>query len=122
LTSPEPIPWTRNWRIRQQLILVEIKRQEEIRLLNGLHSHWLAYLANGNLVAGGFDTAKTAANEALRSLREAIFPWNVDVKTEPRKENDTIIDTETQQLIDSYRAFEQELAAKNAAAEKAGVK
>jgi hypothetical protein len=114
-------PTDKNWRMRQRLILSEIQRQEEVELLHGVHRQWLAYISHGGLTPESFADTKTAANDTLRALKASIFPWEASLNAEPKRENDTIIDAETQRLIDSYKAFEAELAATNAAA-KAGIK
>lgn len=105
-----------NWRLKQKLVLQEVQRREEVVLLSAVHQQWLAYVAHGSLTEKSFGDVKTAANAALDRLQEAIFPWLETPK--PADKNDTILDAETQSLVDKYKAWqaEREAQAKEKAA------
>jgi hypothetical protein len=95
-----------NWRLKQKLVLQEIQRREEVLFLTSVHQQWLAYLSHGGLTEESFKDVKTSTNSALDELHGAIFPWREKKKIDP--ENDTIIDTETQRLVDQYKAWQQQ--------------
>lgn len=103
-------PTSRHWRIHQHLILTEIQRQEDEKLLTTVHKHWLAYIAHGGLKEESFADVKTHANELLRGIRRNIFPWSPAAKSEDK--NDTIKD-ETKDLAERYKAFKARLDAEN---------
>lgn len=95
-----------NWRLKQKLVLQEMMRREDVVFLSAVHNQWLAYLAHGSLTEESFKDVKKATNNALDDLHEAIFPWSERKKIEP--ENDTIINSETQQLVEQYKAWQQQ--------------
>lgn len=95
-----------NWRLKQKLVLQEIRRREELLFLTSAHQHWLAYLSHGNLTEESFKDVKNSTNSALDTLHETIFPWREKTKTDP--ENDTILDSETQKLVDQYKEWQQQ--------------
>lgn len=97
-------PMNKNWRIKHRLLLREMHRQEERRLLSHVHQHWCAYLSHGSLEPDSFKNVKEATSDALNSLQRTIFPWDKpeEVKTESPTGNSTI-DPETQRLIDRYK-------------------
>jgi hypothetical protein len=99
-------PTNINWRLKQKLVLYEVQRQENAKLLECIHQHWLAYISHGNLTADSFSDVKNHANKVLDSLQAAILPWSVKQETEVK--NDTInggpvLDAETQKLVDNYK-------------------
>jgi hypothetical protein len=100
-------PAEKFWRIKHRLVLQELERADDQKLIECTHQHWCAYLSHGSLKEGGFDTAKKAAIRSLRGLERIIFPWQPDPETET--ENSTI-DGATQNLIKYYR---QNVAQKN---------
>lgn len=113
-------PTNSNWRLQHILILTELQRQEELKVLEAARQQWLAYVSHGNLTPESFSSVKEHANKTLISLQKAVFPW---AKTEsapaPTTTSDgTIIDAETQKLIDNYRAWQASLAAEKEAKEK----
>lgn len=96
-------PYDRRWRLKHRLLLQEIHRCEEQKLLDSVHRHWCAYLSHGGLTEESFSQVKTAATETLTSIEDAIFPWaRPDPATETGTKNSTI-DPETQALIDKYK-------------------
>jgi hypothetical protein len=96
-------PTDRNWRLKQNLVLREIQRQEDLQIHTAIHQQWLAYISHGRLTPESFDSVKSQANEALDRLQELILPW-VE-KTEPKQlhQNDTMLDAETQKLVEQYK-------------------
>jgi len=97
-------PLNKNWRIKHRLLLLEIHRQEEHRLLGHVHQHWCAYLSHGGLEPDSFKNVKESTSGSLTRLQRVIFPWDSqpEVKTESPTGNSTI-DPETQRLIDRYK-------------------
>lgn len=105
-------PTSKQWRIHQHLILAEIRRQDDVRLLEDVHKHWLAYLAHGNLSEDSFKDVKTQAGNLITEIRRGILPWVKEDKSEVK--NDTI-DEKNKALMERYRAFKAKLDAENAA-------
>jgi hypothetical protein len=99
-------PLNKNWRIKHRLLLAEVHRQEEHRLLEHVHQHWCAYLAHGSLEPDSFKRVKDSTGQSLTHLQNVIFPWDSkpEVKTESTAQKSTI-DPETQRLIDRYKAL-----------------
>lgn len=95
------------WRIKHRLILHELERADEQKMVEYTHQHWCAYLSHGSLKEGGFEIAKKAAIRSLRGLEHAIFPW--DASPESETKNSTM-DSATENLIKYYR---QHVAHKN---------
>lgn len=97
-------PLNKNWRIKHRLLLSEVHRQEEHRLLEHVHQHWCAYLSHGGLEPDSFKNVKESTSESLTRLHHVIFPWDkhAEVKTESTTQKSTI-DPETQRLIDRYK-------------------
>lgn len=97
-------PLNKNWRIKHRLLLQEVHRQEEHRLLEHVHQHWCAYLSHGGLEADSFKNVKESTSKALTNLQNVIFPWDSrpEVNTKSPAQQSTI-DPETQRLIDRYK-------------------
>lgn len=93
-------PQSRQWRIRHRLVLSELQRTDDQKLLEYSYQQWCAYLGHGSLKEESFNAAKTAAVNTLRALEAAILPW--EAKPEEEGENSTI-DKETEQLIEMYK-------------------
>ena len=105
-------PTSKQWRLHQHLILSEMRRQEDVRLLENVHQHWLAYLAHGNLTEDSFKDVKEHASELMAGVKSAILPWVKQDKTKTK--NDTI-DEKNRALAERYKAFKAKLDAENAA-------
>lgn len=102
-------PQSRQWRIRHRLILNELQRTDDQKLLEYTYQQWCSYLSHGSLKEESFSTAKNAALKTLRALEAAILPWDAKpAKPENEGENSTI-DKETEQLVEMYK---RRLAAK----------
>lgn len=98
-----------NWRLKQRLVLQEMRRREDVTLLEAEHREWLAYVAHGGLTDESFAAVKKEASEALARLQRAVFPW---IKApEPPPEDDTILDEETQKLVDAYKTWQSDRTA-----------
>jgi G:T/U-mismatch repair DNA glycosylase len=93
-------PKNKFWRIKHRLVLGELERADDQKLLEYTHQHWCAYLSHGSLKESSFATAKKASIDALNGLQKLIFPW--ETTKEPDLKNSTI-DTETARLIKLYR-------------------
>jgi hypothetical protein len=93
-------PYDPQWRLRHLLILRDMARQEDARLLEALHHHWLAYVSHSRLDDDSWTNAKKQAATILTQLREAVFPWEEFDK--PKGEKDTI-DNKYGDLIARYR-------------------
>ena len=97
-------PLNKNWRIKHRLVLAEVHRQEEHRLLEHVHQHWCAYLAHGSLEPDSFKNVKESTSKSLTHLQDVIFPWDKkpEVNTGPPAQKSTM-DSETQRLVDRYK-------------------
>lgn len=93
-------PRDRHWRIKHRLVLEELQRADDQKLLEYTHAHWCAYVSHGGLKETSFKTAKEAALRTLRGLQNVISPWTV--KPENEGENSTI-DSETSKLVKVYK-------------------
>lgn len=95
-------PTEKNWRIRHRLLLREVHRQEEQKLLDCVHRHWCAFTGHGNLNDDSFKRVKDEVSGVLTDLQTVIFPWDKPTKKEVKN---STIDAETQALIDAYRSI-----------------
>jgi hypothetical protein len=93
-------PYNPQWRLRHVLILRDVARQADERLLAALHDHWLAYVSHSRLDDDSWSNAKKQASSILTRLRESVFPWEGSEK--PKDEKDTI-DSKYGDLIAQYR-------------------
>lgn len=95
-------PYSRQWRLRHLLILREVARQNDEKLLSEAHDHWLAYVTHSNLEAESWKNVKSQAADTLRALRSTIFPWARDEETKPKQDT---INEKYGDLIAQYRAL-----------------
>ena len=96
-------PTDRNWRLKQNLVLREIQRQEDLQIHTAIHQQWLAYISHGRLTPDSFDSVKSQANAALDRLQELILPWVEKAEPKQLQQNDTMLDAETQKLVEQYK-------------------
>lgn len=95
-------PRSRQWRLKHRILLEEVERQEDYELLRVAHKHWLALLSHGNLTEESFKQVKKHANDVMQAIQKTSFPWiNTDAEKDDKK--DTIVDRDTQDLIDRYK-------------------
>ena len=95
-------PYDKKWRIKHILILQEIARLDDEKLMLAAHQHWLAYVSNGRLELDSWEKMKTKAADTLEGLQKTLFPW---VQPEaPTNKNDTI-ERKYGPLIAQYRAM-----------------
>ena len=102
-------PQSRQWRIKHRLILAELQRSDDQKLLEYYYQQWCSYLGHGALKEESFNKAKSTVIKTLRALELAILP--LETKPEDKDKNSTI-DKETDRLISAYRA-KQAAKAKN---------
>jgi hypothetical protein len=93
-------PMEKNWRIKHRLLLKEVHRQEEQKLLEHVHQHWCAFTGHGNLNDDSFKRVKTEVSDVLGAIQNVIFPWDKQVKQEAKN---STIDAETQNLVEVYK-------------------
>lgn len=94
-------PRSRQWRIKHRLVLSELQRTDDQKILEYRYQQWCAYVSHGSLKEESFGKAKDIVVKTLRALQGLILPW----ETEPEEEaKNSTIDKETQRLIDAYRA------------------
>lgn len=96
-------PRDRHWRLKHRLLLDEVERREDYELLTIAHRHWLALLSHGNLTEESFKAVKKHANEVMGVIQKTTFPWLEAKKAEDGAQKDTIVDSETQSLIERYK-------------------
>jgi hypothetical protein len=102
-------PLDNRWRLKHRLLLTEIQRREDQRMLECLHDHWCAYVAHGSLNEESFSKVKKSASGILGDLQRVIFPWAQEVKKVAENESeDSKIDDETKQMISRYKVWRQE--------------
>lgn len=90
-----------NWRIRHQLLLREVQRQEQYKLIELVYRKQLALISHGRLKEESFIEAQDSAKTLLGQLQDEIFPW-LATKTETETQKDTISDADAE-LIKRYR-------------------
>ena len=93
-------PYDKQWRLRHLLVLREVTRQSNEKLLAASHSYWCAYVSHSNLDPESWANAKNHAAETLTSIQGTIFPW---IKPEENKSEKDTIDAKYGDLIASYR-------------------
>jgi len=96
-------PRNTKWRIKHQLLLSEVARKENLSVLRDTYAHRLALLAHGNLTEDSFKQTKQETVELLSELRQITFPWAKTAAPSSTGQNDTIIDSETAELIERYK-------------------
>lgn len=96
-------PRNRQWRLKHRILLEEVERREDYELLTIAHRHWLALLSHGNLTSESFKEVKKQANDVMGVIQQTVFPWLDAKKTEDGEQKDTIVDSETQALIERYK-------------------
>jgi hypothetical protein len=92
-----------NWRLRHQLLISEVQRQELCRYLEAAQRDILAYVSNARLTPESFESMCARSDELLNNLKTSILPWLPKQQTETPGQKDTI-DPETAQLIEKYKA------------------
>lgn len=100
-------PYNRQWRLKHLLILREVARADNEKLLLAAHAHWLSYVGHSNLDENSWKRAKEQAADALNNLQTTIFPW---ATAEENKDQTDTINNKYGDLIASYR---QLIASKN---------
>ncbi len=95
-------PYSRQWRLRHLLVLRDVVRQYDEKLLTVAHEHWLAYVTHSNLEADSWKNVKSQAADTFRALRASIFPWEPDEETKPKQDT---INGKYGDLIAQYRAL-----------------
>jgi len=96
-------PKSRQWRIRHRLILNELERTDDQKLLEYMHQQWCSYLGHGSLKEESFNAAKKAALKAFRALEQVVLPWAVKPETPEEGAENSTIDKETEDLIKMYK-------------------
>jgi hypothetical protein len=97
------------WRIKHRLLLDEVRRQEDQKMLESVHRHWCAYLSHGGLTEESFAGVKKTAGETLTALQTELFPWLEAQPAETEKQASGVenskIDAETQNLIERFKVW-----------------
>ena len=98
-------PTDRQWRLRLRLILSEIQRREDLCVLAASHQHWAAHLSANFYTVDHFKLIQAAATETLQLINKVVFPWDNE-KINKATKKATIIDEDTQKLIDAYKEWQ----------------
>jgi hypothetical protein len=93
-------PYNKAWQIKHSLILKEIARKEDEKLIVAVQQHWLAYVSHSSLEADSWTKIKNQAAETLKKLQNTVLPWLEGA--EPTEEKDTI-EGKYGNLIKQYR-------------------
>lgn len=107
-------PYNKMWQIKHSLILQEVSRREDEKLILALQRHWLSYVANSALERDSWTKVKNSSAEALKNLLNNVFPWR-EIE-EPASEKDTI-ERKYGDLIKQYREMIAQPAAEQNNAE-----
>lgn len=116
-------PTDNRWRIKHRLLLTEIQRQEDEKILAHNHTHWCAYLGHGNLTEDSFENVRENAKTALQTIYEVVFPWIADKKPDEKQEaenstKNSKIDKNTQALIERFKIWRDKRSAAAQAEDK----
>lgn len=95
-----------NWKLRHRMLIHEIQRLEEGRMLDAVHRHWLTYALKTNLTEESAALVKEHASDTLKAISDVIFPWRAKDKDEGQKDT---INVEEQDIIARYKQYEEEL-------------
>lgn len=109
-------PYNKTWQIKHQLVLKEIARQEDEKIITAVQKHWLAYVSHSALEPDSWQKVKNQAVDALKGLQAVVLPWLEGA--EPENKNDTI-EGKYGGLIKQYREM---VARQQAAAESNNAK
>lgn len=93
-------PYNKAWQIKQRLVLNEIARREDEKIIAAVQQHWLAYVSHSSLESDSWKKVKDNATDTLKSLQNIIFPWLEGA--EPEEKKDTI-ESKYGSLIKQYR-------------------
>jgi len=107
-------PYNKMWQIKHNLILQEVARQEDEKLILALQRHWLSYVANSALERDSWTRVKNSAAEALKNLLNTTFPWREIDETAGEKDT---IESKYGDLIKQYREMVSQAAADQTSAE-----
>lgn len=94
-------PTNKQWRLRHRLIILGLMDQDDKKLLQSVHQHWLGYVAHGNLTKESFDKAKNFATDTLKDIKNATYPWAASEESTPQ--NGTI-SAEDADMVARYKA------------------
>lgn len=100
-------PLNRQWRLKHRLLIDEVERQEDYKLLLAAQQHWLALLSHGRLTEESFKSVKKEAGAVLTEIQKTIFPW-VAIETSEENTEKAILDERTQALVERYKAMQKE--------------
>lgn len=95
-------PYSKKWRIKHILVLREVARQTNIRLLESLHEHWQAYVSHSRLNEDSWTKAKEQAANTLAELQDELLPWTAQAENEEKPDT---IEGKYGDLIAKYRAL-----------------
>jgi hypothetical protein len=97
------------WRIKYRLLLREMRRQDDQRVLEYAQKHWAAYISHGNLTPESFAKTQKDAADTFLNLQKTVFPWlEIKPAEEVKPDSKTSkIDTETQQLVSRFKVWRQ---------------
>lgn len=99
-------PRNGQWRLKHRLLLSEIERQDNYRLLDAVHRQWLSHVSHGSLTEESYRNVKERANETLEALQRALFPWWAQPKTEGQTDT---IKPEYHDMIERYKRYQESL-------------
>lgn len=103
-------PYNKQWRIKHTLILQEVARLENFKIIHAVQQHWLAYVSHSNLNDDSWAKVKDKAEEALQNLQTTVFSWITPEETAHKKDT---IEGKYGHLIAQYRAMVAQKAEKN---------
>ena len=81
-------PNNKAWQIKHRLVLNEIARREDEKIISAVQQYWLAYVSHSSLEPDSWQKVKDHAADALKSLQNIILPWLEGA--EPAEKKDTI--------------------------------
>lgn len=93
-------PYNKSWQIKHRLVLNEVARREDEKIIIAVQQHWLAYVGHSSLEPESWKKVKDNASDTLKSLQNIVLPWLEGA--EPAEKTDTI-EGKYGDLIKQYR-------------------
>lgn len=95
-------PYNKQWRIKHVLVLQEVARLADEKIIQAVQRHWLAYVSHSGLESDSWSRVKDRATEALKGIQSTLFPWVSPEETAAKKDT---IESKYGHLIAQYRAL-----------------
>jgi len=79
-------PYSAAWQIKHRLVVNEISRREDEKIITAAQQHWLAYVSHSSLEADSWQKVKDNAANTLKSLQNIVLPWLEEAESGEKKD------------------------------------